>query len=145
MVLEKPDAVSIGAHIGGKDAYAVVKVPNQKLKNLIHQYCLGPYSNSLTEFGLVLRIDGALDAWGKTGVENIKLLGKKTRVQAEVYIPRSAWDGSSDIPYSKYICAVVRGAISDCVDHVEKRGVNVTRQELFSDLDKAIEEFLDNE
>lgn len=139
---ETRDLVSLGADVGGKDAYEATNVSILALRRLLQKKCRGPYGVSIQEFALVLRIDGSVQAWGKRGAESAAFRRKNTFATVDFYIPISEWSGHDVAHIRKVLAAGVMEAIEKLVELAQRKKIDIASNDLRRDVDAAANEFL---
>lgn len=92
--MTKTAAITLGADVGGKDAYEVTRKSVHALRRLLAQECIGPYSAKINECALLLRIDGEVQSWGRRGMHDVVLSDRRRRITADIYVPSTEWSGS---------------------------------------------------
>ena len=134
--------VTLGAHVGGKDAHDATKQHVLDLRRSLAKYCQGKYGSKLEEIALVLRIDGSIQAWMRSGVDHLDIKGRSLYATADIYVPREAWENQDVKSLRSLLAAEVTRAIYAIVLHTLNRGVYIAADELKSDVAAAIEEYL---
>ncbi len=112
-------------------------------RKLLRSSCRGPYSTNLREIALILRIDGAIDAWGKTGVEGVAVRSKLGYATADIYVPREAWASHDAAAFRRFLAEQVRCAISAIADRAHDRRIDIDRESLERDVANATQRFLE--
>ena len=142
MSVESREPITLGADVGGKDAYSATHGHILALRKLLRQECRGPYSEIIKEFALVLRIDGSVQAWGKTGVEDVAMQKKNTFATADIFVPREVWSTNDAPNLRRFLASGVKAAVAKIATCAENRGVDVSREALERDVDTAVVKFL---
>lgn len=119
------DFVTLGADVGGKDAFNATNQHVLALRNLLRQECSRPSGDLIKEIALVLRIDGSVQAWGKSGVDNISLQKKKTFVTADIFVPVDVWSSGEASGIRRFLFDQVAQAIQLVVENVNRQGVTL--------------------
>jgi hypothetical protein len=136
------EAVTLGADVGGKDADAATDEQIVKLRKLLREECQGPYSETVKEFAIVLRIDGSVQSWGKRGVANVVLRRKQQYATADIFVPRETWAEATSLGFREFLAAEVPVAIARLAERAEERNVHVSSDKLSHDVSVAIRRFL---
>ena len=136
------DSVTLGADVGGEDADDATSEHVLAFRKLLQQECQGPYSDTVEEFALVLRIDGSVQTWGKSGVENVALQRRNTYATADIFVPKKAWSGGDSLVLRSVLATGVRDAMERIGKHAHREKVTVSIDTLIHDVDRAIEKFL---
>lgn len=130
--------VTLGADIGGKDAYNVLNEHILTLRKLLAEMCNGPYGSSIKEIALALRVDGCVQAWEKCGVEGVALQGKKAYAIADVYVPRHIWSDGDSNKIREFLGAGIKSAITQIADHARSLRVDISDKDLERDVARAV-------
>lgn len=136
--------ITLGADVGGKDAFNAFNATNQHvlaLRNLIRQEC-SIASGGLKEIALVLRIDGSVQAWGKCGVDNISLQKKKAFVAADIFVPVEVWSSGVASSIRQFLVDQVVCAVRLVVEDVNLKGLEFNGKPLEDALEKVRRQFL---
>ena len=139
--MSEKDAITLGADVGGKDADAATHEDILSLRIKLRQRCPGPYGEVIEEFALILRIDGSVQAWGKSGVENVVLNRRHRYATADIFVPRDVWSGADATVFRRFLAAQVRAAIDAIASRASRRKVELTIDALRRDVDSAIREW----
>lgn len=143
MTQETHEAITLGADVGGPDVADAIRYSVLSFRKLLAVHCCGPYSSVIREFGLVLRIDGSIQAWHRTGVDAVVIRNRRYIATADIYVPRKAWDREDDGTYfRKFLATGVKAAIDAIVRSAVKKKVDIQHEALLRDLDDAITAFL---
>jgi hypothetical protein len=134
--------VSLGVDVGGKDAHAATSVPCAALRGLLEQECQGPYGSTFDEFALVLRIDGSVQSWGKSGVDNVRLQRKARYATADVFVPAKIWSAGDSSTLRQFFSTGVESAIGAIADRARKEKDSVEADRLIADVKRATTKFL---
>lgn len=136
------DVMTLGADVGGRDAAVATHDHILALRKLLQQECQGPYSDVIKEFALVLRIDGSVQRWGKSGVDNVRLFQKAEYATADVFVPSNVWEKQDVTELRQFLAFGVRSAVADIAQRAAKKKVRVSLELLTSDIDRAVHRFL---
>ena len=138
------EAITLGADVGGRDADAATHDHILRLRKLLAAEWVGPYGTLIDELGLVLRIDGSVQAWERTGVDAVVIRNGRRVATADIYIPREAWARQDAGAYfCNLLAANVKAAVEAIVRQAHKKKVDVQQDALFHDLDMALSKFLE--
>lgn len=130
--------VSLGADVGGKDAHAATAQDCMALRQALANECRGPYGEGFREFALVVRIDGSVQSWGKSGVDNVRLQRKLKYATADIFVPKAIW-ASAPGAFRVFLATQIAAAIKAIVDRAEKAGDPIDSDSLISDVERAVE------
>ena len=133
--------VTLGADVGGKDAHEATHEYVLSLRRLLQQKCVGPYGTTVKEFALVLRIDGSVQAWGKSGADNSAFQRKGTFATADIFVPVSAWSGRDAANIRKVLAAGVVDAIETLAELAERKKIDIAIESLRRDVGDVAREF----
>jgi hypothetical protein len=133
--------VTLGADVGGKDAHGATHEHVLSLRRLLQRKCVGPYGATVKEFALVLRIDGSVQAWGKSGADNAAFQRKGTVATADIFIPLSAWSGRDAATIRQVLAAGVVDAIETLAELSERQKIDIAIDRLRRDIGDAAREF----
>jgi hypothetical protein len=133
--------VSFGVQAGDKSADAAVSPHYLALRQLLARTCVGPYSELIREFRLVLRIDGSIWHWEKTGPEGARIQKKSGYATVDIYMPKSAWDGKDPSSIREFLATETANAVALIADRAYEAGVPLDRQHLASDIDAVMRAF----
>jgi len=139
---ETRDLISLGADVGGKEAHEATKASVLDLRRLLRTKCKGPYSASIQEFALVLRIDGSVQSWGKSGAENAAFRQKNTFATVDIYVPISEWSGHDAAHVRKVLVTGVIDAVEKLVELAQRKKIDIAINDFRRDVDAAAKEFL---
>lgn len=142
MSSEVQDVVTLGADVGGKDAHAATHEHIIVLRKLLRQECSGPYSTTIKEFALVLRIDGEVQSWGKSGVEGVALRKNNSFATADIFVPRNVWAGDSSHNLRSFLADEVMNAVAKIGRCSQSKKVDLSIDRLSYDVDTAVRQFL---
>lgn len=133
--------VTLGADVGGKDAHDATHAHILAFRRLLDDACRGPYSETIKEIALVLRIDGSIQAWGKRGVEHVALQRRRTFATADIYVTRDAWASHDGQALRLVLASGVKAAICEIAECARLQSVDLLREELERDVLKATQKF----
>lgn len=128
--------VTFGADVGGKDAHAATSEVIMELRQALARECRGPYGASFAEFALVVRIDGAVQSWGKSGLNNVRLQRKSRYATADIFVPKAIWAAGHDV-FRAFIAENIEIAIQSIVDRAEKAHDKIESEHLIGDVRRA--------
>lgn len=136
--------VTLGADVGGKDAFNVTNQHVLALRSLLRQKCSKASGGFLKEIALVLRVDGSVQAWGKSGVDNISLQKKKAFVTADIFVPVDVWSTGDASSIRRFLMDQVRCAIRFVIEDVNRQGVALDGKALEDALESVRQLYLDD-
>ena len=136
------DFVTLGADVGGKDAFTATNQHVLALRSLLHQECSGSFGSPLKEISLILRVDGSVQSWGKRGVENVTFYKKKSSVTADIFVPVDVWATGDAVSLQLFLVDQVIHAIQLVVEFVNCQGLVLNEKELECALKSVRQKYL---
>ena len=136
------DFISLGADVGGRGAHNATNAHILALRQLLQVRCKGDYGTSVKEVALVLRIDGDVQSWQKSGADNFGFQKRTRLATADIYVPISEWYGHDGGYIRKFLAVEVKNAISSISNMLEQRGIKFDAANLKNDVAIAINEYL---
>lgn len=133
--------VSLGADVGGKDAHVATHEHVLAFRRLLADKCRGPYSETIKEIALVLRIDGSVQAWHKCGVEGVALQKRNSFATADIYVPQNVWRSNDQVAIRGFLAGGVKAAIFEIAELTKTLDVDLLRENLGRDVHSAIQKF----
>lgn len=138
----KSPAITVGAQMGDKRASNAVTPHFMALKHCFNQFCAGPYSSEVAEFALVLRVDGDIWHWNRSGCDRMRRSIKDRYITIDIYVPKERWDGVSDIEVRRYLVATAEEALQKMLDKLRRDKAPVEEDRLMTDLAEAKKHYL---
>lgn len=138
----KNPAITVGAQMGDKRASNAVTPHFMALKQSFNQFCAGPYSSEVAEFALVLRVDGDIWHWNRSGCDRMRRSIKDRYITIDIYVPKERWDGVSDIEVRRYLVATAEEALQKMLDKLRRDKAPVEEDRLMTDLAEAKKHYL---
>lgn len=117
------DFVTLGADVGGKDAFDATNQHVLVLRNLLRQECLAVPREGINEIALVLRIDGSVQAWGESGVGKVSFQKKRAFVTADIFVSIDVWSTGDASNIRRFLVEQVLCAIQLIVDELDRKGI----------------------
>jgi len=136
--------ITLGADVGGEDAHAATHEHILLLRSLLSRECKKIYSKTIKEIALVLRIDGSVQSWGKSGVQNVVFSNRGKIVTADIFMPREIWSANDSLRLRDFLLSEVRNAVSLIGDIAQRRGIELSSSDLARDIQSATENFCNN-
>ena len=134
--------ITLGAQMGGQDASAATAEHILAFRGLIDQKCRGFYSNTIRRFGIVLRIDGSLDRWGKSGVENAAIRQRGSVATADIFVPSEIWSCGNPRVFRQFLAVEFERAIYEIGKIAKRRGIEFSLDGLIHDVKSAVRDYL---
>lgn len=135
-------AITVGAQMGDKRASNAVTPHFMALKQSFNQFCAGPYSSEVAEFALVLRVDGDIWHWNRSGCDRMRRSKKDRYITIDIYVPKERWDGVGDIEVRRYLVATAEEALQKMLDKLRRDKAPIEADALLTDLAKAKKHYL---
>ena len=135
-----PQIVSIGCEGGGPETRVVcqAKVP---LAQALERTVTSSHSQAVSQYALVLRVDGSLQSYGEEGLARLRLYKSRGFVTVDIQIPEQAWKPLSAQELREYIARQVLYAVEACVSRLERDSL-VQRALLLSSVRRGIAQYL---
>lgn len=138
---DKPTVI-VGVQAGDTSAAEATQPHYGPLRNLLREYCRGPYSPEVDEFSLVLRIDGDIYHWEQEGCDRMRRSKKGHYITIDIYVPRKRWEGVSGIEIRKYLADCVEEAFRRMIAKLQRDKVVVDGDALLRDYAVVTERYL---
>lgn len=139
----KSGLVTLGADVGGEDADAATDQHVRTLRQLLKQECRGRYGSTFDEFAFVLRIDGAVQSWRKSGVDHVRLQRKAKYATADIFVPSEVWNGPGRSGrLRRFLATQIVLAAEQIASRAEKAGDSIDALRFTDDVRKAVKKFL---
>src|SRR5690242_3405491 len=84
--------ISFGVQAGDKESNTVVAPLYMRLRKLLEEKCSRGYGEELKELAFVLRIDGTIWHWEKSGCDNLRAK-KNGEATIDIFMPLDVWKG----------------------------------------------------
>jgi hypothetical protein len=136
------NSITLGAQMGGEDAAAATNEHILAFRRLIDQSCRGFYSNTIREFGIVLRIDGSLDRWNKMGVENAAIRQRGSHATADIFVPSEVWSCGNPKAFRQFLALEFEKTIYEIGKIAKRREIEFSLEGLIHDVNSAVEDYL---
>lgn len=115
------------------------------IRQLLRNFCPGPYSADVIEFSLVIRVDGDIWHWNQEGCDRMRRSKKERYITIDIYVPRSRWEGVTGLEIRTYLAACVEDAFRKMIAKLQKDKVAVDGDALLRDFAKVKELYLQPE
>lgn len=135
------EVVTLGAQIGGPDAFEKTNKHIIMLRGILKNECVGPYSSVIREFAIVIRIDGSIEAWGEEGVGNLRVQKKFEYVTADIFVTERLW--VDEKVFRGYLISSVRLALEKMAERLRGQGIDLADRELMADIDRVARQYLE--
>ena len=136
------ETVTLGVQAGDVASSDATQAHSFLLRRLLSAYCVGPYSDEIEEFALVLRISGDICAFEGEGCQRLRISRKRGYVTIDIVMPRSRWErrGASDI--KEFLAHFTQEAIDLMASKLIKSKIKVDSIRLNADVREALSRFL---
>lgn len=142
MTKASSDFITLGADVGGKDAFGATNQHILELRGLLRQISSSAFGCTLKEIALVLRVDGSVQAWGKNGVDNIYFQKKKAFVTADIFVSADVWMTGDSSRIRQFLLDQVACAIRLVVENVNQQGVSLNEVDLIEAIEEVRRQYL---
>jgi hypothetical protein len=132
--------LTLGADVGGPDAHVATHEHILALRKGLQQDCGSSYSEVLSKIHLVLRIDGSVQSWGKSGVDHVFVRPAFGYATADVFVPAAEWE--TPARFRQFVGDGVRAAVVEIGDRAARRKQPLALARLTEDVDRAVIRFL---
>ncbi|MBZ0154545.1 MAG: hypothetical protein K8J09_23700 [Planctomycetes bacterium] len=128
-------AIDVAAEFGGRDAAQAVLPHFRALKSALKGRAFGGFP--FAKFGFILRVDGEVRSYGKSGVGNIEVNKDGGYVSVDIGITRADWVGEDPAALSAFVAREISASVSLL------RGLGDARLELvdWEDLESSLRGF----
>ncbi|MFI0848631.1 hypothetical protein [Mesorhizobium sp. IMUNJ 23232] len=90
------------------------------------------------EVGFVLRIDGDISYWNKSGPDNVRFYKKQKEITLDLFMPRSAWDGAEGAQIESFLKDVTRRGFELVISRLRKENILTDEVEYRRRIDEAL-------
>jgi hypothetical protein len=136
------DTITLAAQIGDPDTENRLLAPHSELRRLLKDICVGPYSDDVVEFALILRIDGQFAQWNREGCAFLRRSFKERYITIDIFVPISRWNNRTEREIREYFAANVREALSLCARRLKRDKTPIDDERLMSDYELVVIEYL---
>jgi hypothetical protein len=96
------------------------------LRKLLAAKCVGPYSEEVSEFALILRIGGNIQEFDFEGCERIRRNRKEKYITVDLGFPSYRWRNRPDHEIRRYLGDIVETGLLCCLDRLKKDKTRVS-------------------
>jgi len=132
--------VTFGVQAGDKEAHTAARPVFMRLRLLLREKCNGDYGEELKELAFVLRVDGEIDHWEKTGCDNLRVT-KKGDATIDIFMPIEAWQRKSYEDIRDFLAAHARDGFAQMLKGLLKKGFAFESAKLVADFELAMLRF----
>lgn len=129
--------VTIGVQSGGPKDGGIGHIKVDLYKSL-RDSCTSTYCEAIDEYAPVIRVDGAIQQFGKEEITRLRFAKKKRYITADIQIPENVWTVKTKNELRDYIAQKVREAIVLFVTRLKMENIEVDEKSLFKDIDVGI-------
>jgi hypothetical protein len=137
-------AVTLGAQIGGTDAHEKTYASILSLKKLLREFCVGPYSESIEEFAPIVRVDGAIQQFGISGIAKMRKSTKRKYITADLVFTVTEWKNKTEGEFKALLFARLNDAVELFLARLAKDKIYVDSEALRNDLREVKLAYLPN-
>lgn len=134
------ERVTLGVQAGDPEADAAVKPYYMELRSKFSSHCRREYGRGFKELGIVLRIDGRLWHWKKSGCANLRVT-KDGDISIDVFMPKGTWQESDGRSIRAFLATETSNAARMAIERLKEKRVDFRASEFESDVMSAIAEF----
>lgn len=127
-------AIRIGAQIGDEEASEAVSAHIMDLKAKIKQSCRRSYSDEISEFSFVVRVDGAIWYWELEGCARMRLNRKGHYITIDMYMPQRRWKGVAEQAVREYLANGLEVGLRSMIAKLQREKIAVDESALLHDL-----------
>jgi len=138
--MSRSEAITIGVQNSADDNRTMPHV--LELRRLLAEYCAGPYSREIDEFGLVLRIGGCFQEFDFEGCKRIRRNRKQKLISVDLGFPSRHWRGETDEHIRRFVFEAVQAGLLCCLSRLAKDKTDANSEQLLSDLDRVKQLYL---
>lgn len=89
----------------------------------------------------MLRIDGALSNWHKTGCDYLRVTPKHGYATVDIFMPEETWQGGDRIRISGYLDKYTRTGFQMMLERVLRKNITIDSEALTKDFEASMLEF----
>jgi hypothetical protein len=136
------DRVTLGVQTGDIEATKATKPAFMILRKQLAAHCTAPYSPTVNEFAIVLRVNGSLWHFEGEGVQRLRINRKDAYVTADFVMPEARWKGIPLEDIKSYLAAGALETLQAMCEHLKKLKIEVNAAKLIEDANLATAAFL---
>jgi hypothetical protein len=136
------DTITLAMQTSGDDDRTDTHV--LALRELLATKCIGPYSEEISEFALILRIGGNMQEFDFEGCERIRRNRKEKYITVDLGFPSHRWRNRSDDEIRLYLANIVETGLLCCLNRLKKDKASVSPR-LMEDFAEVKKLFLGSE
>ena len=134
--------ITLGVQSGDVESSEATRPAFMGLRKKLEVHCTAPYSPTIKEFAIVLRICGSLWQFEGEGVQKLRVNKKEAYVTADYVVPEARWKVVSLEEIKRYLAAAVTETLQAMSDKLGKSKIIVDSIKLAEDATKATTAFL---
>lgn len=134
--------ITLGVQSGDVASSDATRPAFMGLRKKLEVHCTAPYSPTIEEFAIVLRICGSLWQFEGEGVQKLRMNKKEAYVTADYVVPEARWKGVPLEEIKRYFAAAVTETLQAMSDKLVKSKIAVDSTKLSEDVNKATTAFL---
>lgn len=131
---------SVGVQAGDSDANQVVAPLYLSLRRSLSENCQRGYGEKLKEIAFVLRIDGKIWHWEKSGCENLKIK-KAGLASIDIFMPITVWQNRTPKEIMLFIKNEITIGFFLILEKLKARKIEFDEINLIRDFETAINEW----
>ncbi len=130
--------ITFGVQAGDPAANAIVQSHYMRLREALREHCRGDYSETIKEFGFVLRIDGEILRWQKTGCDHLRVSPKRGYATVDIFMPIDVWEDHRPSRIPSFLRQHVEEGFAQIMERIASKKIAIRTEELYSDFRKAM-------
>lgn len=135
-----PDYITIGCQGGGPET-VIIGRSKVHLYHALSQRVTSTHCDAVDEYGLVLRVDGAIQTFGSECITRLRFAKKQRCISIDIQIPQSVWLPLGDTELRQYLGNQVDAAIRICVARLKKDRFEVEDTKLMREVQSAVNDY----
>jgi hypothetical protein len=136
--------ISLGVQAGDEKADNIIKPFYMRLRKLFLDKCSRGYGEKLKELAFVLRIDGAIWHWEKSGCDNLRVK-KSGEATIDIYMPIEIWTQSNNKLIQQFLLDEIKNGFSLMIERLVFKGVPFEKESLIADFESAMSSFVSDD
>lgn len=132
--------ITFGVQAGDKQGNDIVSPFYLKLRKNLAEKCSNGYGNGLKELAFILRIDGALWHWDKSGCSNLRA-NKKGEASVDIYMPVDIWKPGDKERIKHFLITETKNGFYMMIDKLTKLNISFNAELLIQDFNQAMDSF----
>jgi hypothetical protein len=136
--------ISLGVQAGDEKADVIIKPFYIKLRKLLSEKCSRGYGEKFKELAFVLRIDGTIWHWEKSGCDNLRVK-KSGEATIDIFMPIDIWTQANNSLIQQFLFEEIKKGFSLMIERLVSKGIMFEKDNLITDFESAMASFVENE